>query len=186
LRTKRQKHGNLEFELALESLKGKILKVGWVTEKFYPPKKRVTYENNKKVVTLKPSNFTTAAVGYIAEFGSLKRNIPPRPIMTPTNKEQKGNWKKIIENEVKKIFKEEQTVEGALETFGLRVAGDYRAKITSIQEPPLKESTVKARMRERNLGRKNKITQATATFRKPLVFDGIFLNSLTHSVETEK
>ena len=181
----RTKQNHINFELALTALKGKVLKVGWVAEKFYPPKKKISFEGKKKIVTLKPVNFTTASVGYIAEYGSLKRNIPPRPIMIPTNAAQKDTWARIARNEAKKIFKGEQTVEGALEVLGLRVASDYRKKIKSIHEPPLKESTVKARMRERNQGRKNKITEATETFRKPLVFDKVFLNSLTHSVENE-
>ena len=103
--------------------------------------------------------------------------------MAPTNAEQKSLWSKISESQVRKIFKGEQTVDGALEVLGLRIGGDYRKKIKSITEPPLAEATVKARIRTRNQGRKNKITEATSTFRKPLVFDGILLNSVTHAVE---
>lgn len=183
MKTVRKKQNNLVFKLALASLKGKVLKVGWVAEKFYPPRKRITKENGKTKVTLVPSNFTTASVGYIAEFGSVKNNIPARPIMAPTNAEQKSLWSKISESQVRKIFKGEQTVDGALEVLGLRIGGDYRKKIKSITEPPLAEATVKARIRTRNQGRKNKITEATSTFRKPLVFDGILLNSVTHAVE---
>lgn len=185
MKTIREEKGNLDFELALASLKGKVLKVGWVAEKFYPPRKRITTDNGKKKVTLTPSNFTTASVGYIAEFGSIKKNIPARPIMTPTNAEQKEAWAKIVEFEIRKIFKGEQTLDGALEVLGLQVEGAYRKKIKSIMEPPLAESTVKARVRLRNQGRENKITEITSTFRKPLVFDGILLNSVTHAVESE-
>ncbi len=185
MKVTRTKHNNVKFELALDALKGKVLKAGWVAEKFYPPKKTISFQGKKKIVTLRPVNFTTASAGYIAEFGSIKRNIPPRPIMTPTNSEQKEAWKKIIEYEVRKIFKGEQTVEGALEVLGSRIAGDYRKKIKSIYEPPLAESTVQARVRERNQGRKNKISGATDSMRKPLVFDGIMLGSVTHAVENE-
>lgn len=175
----RVKHDNIEFKLALSALKGKVLKVGWVAEKFYPP---VKLANGKQ----RRSTMTTAGVGYIAEFGSTKRKIPARPVMTPTNEEQKEAWKKISEYETKKIFRGEQTAEGSLEVLGARIAGDYRNKIKSIYDPPLAASTVRNRLRQRNIGRKNKITSITDTFRKPLIFDGILLNSVTHAVENEE
>lgn len=169
MKTEHQKNPHKEVILdALKHLQDLQLKVGWVAKKKYPN-----------------STMTTAGVGVIAEEGSLKRSIPPRPIMRPTIKEQTPKWKKIIEIEVRKIFDGKQTNSGALNILGLRVAADFRRKIAEIVDPPLKESTVKGRVRERNKNRKRKLKyeNATDTFRKPLVFNKIFINSLTHSIE---
>ncbi len=169
MKTEYQKNSRKEAILdALKHIQDFELKVGWVARKKYPD-----------------SEMTTAGVGLIAEEGSLKRNIPPRPIMRPTIKEQTPKWKKIVEIEIKKILDGKQTNEGALNILGLRVAADFRRKITEITDPPLKESTVKGRVHQLNQTRKRKLKYANVTdsFRKPLVFTKIFLSSLTHSVE---
>lgn len=175
--------GYKNLEIALASINGKVLKVGWVQDKRYPGGK-----------------MSTAGVGAIAEFGYAPKNIPPRPIMGPVNQEKKSLWAQIAANEAKKVYAGKQTWDGAWNTLGLKVAGDYRRQITQIQEPPLKLATVRARLHQTNAAaraantfagkKKRKIVkyadvENSATYGKPLVFTKYLLNSLTHSVENE-
>ncbi len=167
MKTERKKHPEI-LQVALNSIKGKVLKVGWVQNKKYPN-----------------SDMTTAGVAAIAERGSEKAKIPPRPIMMPTNNERKSYWRRVSTVEMHRIMQGKQTGEGQLNILGNIIAGHYRKKITEIFSPPLKSSTVKARLRYKNKGLKNKIKYVTATFEKPLVFTKQLLNSCTYAVEDE-
>lgn len=157
-----QGNGSKLLHQALDSIKGKVAKVGWVAEKKYPD-----------------SEMTTAAVAQIAEFGSPSRNIPARPIMRPTIRKRQNIWKRIAQAELKKVLAGQQTGEGVFETVGLQAAGDLRQRITEIIDPPLSPKTVAARKRQMA----NK--KVTGNLTKPLVFTKNLLNSLTNTVENE-
>lgn len=175
--------GYKNLEVALAGITGKVLKVGWVKEKYYPGGK-----------------MSTAGVAAIAEIGYAPKNIPPRPIMGPVNQERKALWAQIALNEAKKVYAGKQTWDGAWETLGLKVAGDYRRQITQIQDPPLKPATIRGRLYQTNSAaraanafagkKKRKILgqadiKENLTYGKPLVFTKYLLNSLSHSVENE-
>ena len=164
-----------QITFKLRELEGKDLNVGWVAGK--------TYDK---------SNFTTAEVAVIAEFGSPAKNIPPRPIIRPTMIREKVKWSKIAEREARLIFKGKQTAEGALERIGLVAAGDMRDQIKRIHDPALKDSTVRARairsigdkMNKTKAGRKRQIAgeMNRGLIRKPLVDTKELIGSLTHEV----
>lgn len=174
------------LSVALKGMEGKSLKVGWVKGKIYPDSK---------------SGMTTAQVAAIAESGSPKNNIPPRPILRPTIIREESKWKRIVTAESKKVLEGGKTAEEALDTLGLFAAGDVRDTITKIMSPPLQRSTVAAR--ERKLSGRIKVPKgdpnakfirgqrkaqikknlASDTLWKPLVETGILLGSVTHSVE---
>ena len=143
-----------------------------------------------------------AYVAAIQEFGSPKRNIPPRSFFRSTIAEKSGEWARLVEDGLQAVINGELSMQDLLDTLGLRVAGQVRAKIGSITEPPLSPITLALRKQKR-LGKT--ITGATvgATARaiaegktgpgelgdssginpKPLVFDGILFNSVTHVVD---
>jgi hypothetical protein len=178
-----QGDGRKNLEIALQSLKGRVLKVGWVQDKRYPGGK-----------------MSTAGVAAIAEVGYAPKNIPPRPIMGPVNREKKELWARISSNELKKVFVGKQTGQGAWDTLGLKISGDYRRQITQIQSPPLKPATIRARLYQTNAAaraanafagkKKRRIVKYSnvkdsPTYGKPLVFTKYLLNSLSYSVEIE-
>ena len=64
-----------------------------------------------------------------------------------------------------------------MEKIGLSVAGHIREAITKVQEPALSEKTIKARLAIR------KDKKTIGRIDKPLVFEGLLLNSLTYIVK---
>jgi len=159
--------GKTNLKKVLSELESMERKVGWVERKMYPD-----------------SDFTTAGVAAIAEEGSPKNNIPPRPIMFPTIRKRMGFWKSIVSHEMKKLVAGRQTVKGIFNILGNVIAGDFRERISTILNPPLKRATILNRMHKINKGRKNKLRedQLTTTFAKPLVFTKQLLNSCTYEI----
>jgi len=147
------------LKILLENAKKMSVEIGWVERKQYPD-----------------SSMTTAQAAYINELGSPADNIPPRPFMRPTYYAKRNLWKRIVENESRKMIRGKSSVEKALEIVGLKAAGDIRETITLIWSPPLKIKTIRARMARR--ANKNRV----GNLAKPLVDTGYMLNSLTHKV----
>ena len=107
-----------------------------------------------------------AGVAAVHELGSPKNNIPPRPFMRTTSEAKKPEWAKLMKQAAQAIVKRSETADSALNKLGLKAAGDVRETISTIQEPKLKESTVKRKGSD-----------------KPLVESGIMINSVTHRVK---
>lgn len=162
--------------VALEGVAGYVAKVGWVTRKQYPN-----------------SNMTTAEVAAIAEGGSTKNKIPPRPVIRPAIISESVKWQRIMRIEAKKMLEGKQTAQGIYEILGLEAAGAIRKNISVLLDPPLKLSTIKAR--ERQYAGRRKTFRArraqiakritTGKITKPLVFTKYFLNACTNVVEKE-
>ena len=110
-------------------------------------------------------------VAFWQEYGT-KRGIPQRPFMRPAKLHNEQKWNMLIAQEVRKCIEKALPLTLALQRVGLVVAGDIQHEIRSVYEPPLKESTVKARLRRH----KGKPFIMSAT--KPLVDTGILLGSL--------
>lgn len=138
----------------------KVSKVGWFQD--------AKYANGTPV----------AYVATIQEFGSPKNKIPPRPFVRPTIQEKTEYWKKIAVNESKKILKGNRSVDEAIGILGQVAEGDIREKITKIKEPELAESTKRNRRYKRANKKQSRYPE------KPLVDQGIMLDSLTSRVET--
>lgn len=155
--------GKSKLQSILDNAKKISVDVGWVERKQYPD-----------------SNMTTASAAAINEFGSPSHNIPARPFIRPTVKQKQNEWKRIINDQSKKIINGKQSIENTMEIIGSKSAGDIRETITNIWSPSLKISTVKARLARRN--NKNHVGNLT----KPLIDTAYMLNSLTHKVINEK
>ncbi|MGV7078487.1 hypothetical protein ACWA5Z_06735 [Testudinibacter sp. P80/BLE/0925] len=116
-------------------------------------------------------NTPVAYVAAIHEYGSTEKHIPPRPFFRPTISDKKTEWGGIAKN----LLKSKGEISDALELMGMRAAADVVETIGNIKEPPLQESTVKARKRRY----KSKSTQDPE---KPLVDTKLLISSISHDV----
>jgi hypothetical protein len=152
-------------------------KVGWIESQ--------KYENGVSVAQVAAQN----------EFGNPAKGIPARPFLRPAIKSDENLWKKTAEFYAKKIINGQATMEDGLNAIGLKAAGSIRKKIREVQSPPLSDRTIIQRAEKKKSF--SKITdgfkkyerleqmKASPTFTKPLIDDGIMINSITHSVENK-
>ena len=150
-----------------------------------------------KVGITAPSKYedgtSVAYVAAIQEFGSPKRAIPPRPVFRPTIADKKNNWRQVMERGAKKLSTGMSAAE-AMELVGLVAAGDIRKKYSTITTPPLSLVTLRLRKLKREgakitaktVGQVHKALKqvqgppdVSGVSTKPLVFDGILINSIT-------
>lgn len=121
-----------------------------------------------------------AAVAVTQEFGDTTRHIPPRPFMRPAVENNGNNWKKQFAGGIKKVLHGEILTGEVVETIALLAEGDIKKAIKAVTSPPLKTSTVMARLKGKKQGKAVSLTAA-----KPLVDTGDMLDSITHE-EIEK
>lgn len=140
-------------------MEGLELKVGWF--------ETAKYE----------SGISVAHVATIQEFGYPKKNIPPRPFMRPTVAREENNWRKIIDQESKKIVAGTQTPAGMFQIIGLQASGQVAKSIVAVMAPPLKPATIAARKRRLAGGK------TTKSLEKPLIDTGIMMETVTYTVE---
>lgn len=151
----------LKIKLATDSaknIKDARVRVGWFEES--------KYDDNTPI----------ALVAYFQEYGT-KRGIPQRPFMRPAELKNKAKWEQIALQEIKKCIETGRPLTQAMAKLGLVVQGDIAREISSLTQPPLAKSTIKARMRRK--GQK----KATTTIQKPLIDTGAMLAALTNKVE---
>lgn len=151
----------LKIKLASNSarnIKDARVRVGWFEES--------KYDDNTPV----------AMVAFFQEYGT-KKGIPQRPFMRPAEFHNKDKWDAILAQEIKKCLDAGKPLTQAMAKLGLVVQGDIAKEISSVMTPPLKESTIKARMRR--MGKKN----PTGSIAKPLIDTGVMLASINNKVE---
>lgn len=116
-----------------------------------------------------------ASVAAQNEFGNPAKGIPPRPFFRPTISENKSDWAKLAGQGARAVMLGNETGDSVAEKMGLLISGQVRAKIAQIHEPPLSPRTIAGRLAIRA----DKST--IGALDKPLVFEGIMLNSLTYA-----
>ena len=138
-----------------------------------------------------------AGVAAVQEFGSPKNAIPPRPFMSTTIEEKKGEIKDLFNRGAKAVVNGDSTPEDALDTVGLAVAGQIKTTISEISSPPLSPVTLHLRKLKKQgviitgsivadakkrhaAGEELDIDGVSS---KPLIEDAILLNSITHGVK---
>lgn len=119
---------------------------------------------------------SVAGVAIKQEFGEKK--IPARPFMRPARDYNSNKWRATFQGAVKKTG----DVAESFETLGLVVTGDIRAAIQAVQDPPLSDTTIKARLAKYKSGGK-KANHTTLV--KPLIDTGLMISSVTHKVEVD-
>lgn len=170
------------LEKAIKSLQNKVAKVGWVEKKFYPYK--------ASSMPIQPT--TVAEVAYLNEKGMYAR-----PFMRPTITKQETNWRKICFNKSKQVINGKATAFDVMEAVGSKASGDISKTIKQIWSPPLKPSTIQARInrysndsdlklstRKRRKAQLKKFVPSGLY--KPLIDTSLMFSTLTYAVEDEK
>lgn len=93
---------------------------------------------------------TNAEIGYVQEHGAPETNLPPRPHLYPTVRENR----QVIVNALRIAGRAALTgdlpkMEQTLERLGLRMQTAVRRKIVAVLPPPLAEATVRGRIARR-------------------------------------
>lgn len=122
------------------------------------------------------TNTPVAEVAIKNEFGDPINNIPPRPFMRPTIKAQRDNWKKFSSQAAKRIINRKASPDKVLEIMGLSIAGEVRTTIARLDKPALSRKTIEQRLSVR------KDKRTIGLLEKPLVFEGLLLNSVSYIV----
>jgi hypothetical protein len=168
-----------KLNAALKELDGVKGAVGWFETAKYADSTPVAY------------------VACIQEFGDGK--IPPRPFMRPTMAAQQQVWADLARAWSRRVIRGEVSAIAMMDRVGLQAAGDISKTIANITTPPLSPVTIELRRRAREgdtingraVGEAAQAVQsgdapggnAGASENKPLVFSGIMLATLTHTVE---
>ena len=147
-----------DLTLILSGLNGSELAVGWFEASRYDDQKPVAY------------------IASIQEFGTAGKGIPPRPFLRPTIANHKGEWTKILQQQLKLVVNGRLSLPDVFDRLGLLISGQIRQTISTLQEPPLKQSTIQARLRQRA----DKAT--VGGLNKPLVDTGTLIGSISHEV----
>jgi hypothetical protein len=168
------------LENALKNLNNKVAKVGWFEGSKYDD----------------PQETPVAQVAYNNENGNPSKNVPARPFIRPTIERQRNHWKQQAFIGSKKIIKGKFTVDKLLESIGQNAKSEIQKTISQIWSPPLRPSTIKARMERYAEGeglsestkksRKIKLKKfVPKSLYKPLIDTGLMLSTIINKVEEE-
>ena len=136
---------------------------------------------------------TNSELGFIHEFGAPEANIPARPFLVPGVKASWEKANKLLASGAQKVLQlnpnPAATVTRTLEEAGLLAQGEVVQQINEGIEPPLADSTLKARARRGDKGaikelenRKNDEAPSTSDV-KPLIDSGQLKQSITYVVK---
>lgn len=154
---------------AIRNLKDKSVRVGWFEKSRYDDEHQIP----------------VAQIAAQNEFGNPKQHIPARPFMRPAIAENQQAWIKTANNGVKKVIKDELTINQVLELIGQQAVGDIKKSIKKVYQPALAETTVLNRInRNKKLSNiKGKISEKNlGNITKPLIDTGIMFNTVTHEI----
>ena len=117
-----------------------------------------------------------ATIAHNNEFGQAQLNIPPRPFIRPALAENRRVWREQIKQGAKGLIQGLEKDEDVMEKIGLSVSGYIRAHIAQVHDPELSPRTIASRLSVL------KDQTTIGNLDKPLVFTGVFLNSVTYKV----
>ena len=103
--------------------------------------------------------------------------IPPRSFMRTTATEKNKEWAAISGSGAKAVLAGNATAHDVMEGLGLAAQGDIKKKILSIQDPPLKKSTINNRLKKLADGK------TVGNLTKPLVESSHMVTTLDYTVE---
>ena len=147
------------LQVALKHLEGKVGKVGWF--------ENAKYEDGTQVALIAAQN----------EYGNPSKHIPPRPFLRPTIASKQKEWADIAARGSKAILANKATTAQVMELIGRAAVADIQKTISLLQEPPLSERTIAARLAKR----KNKKHVGALT--KPLIDTGVMFATLISIIE---
>ncbi len=163
------------FREALVDLKKpKRLAVGYFSNQMYPARDKIPAKH-------------VATVAYEQDQGT--QEIPATYFFSGTVEEKKENWRKRSITFAKYVIKGKITYDEMLNRLGLTMQGDVQKKIVSINSPPLKTATVKARLKRLKGGgvrrRKGDGPNISLTAAKRLVDTGTLQKSTSYKILNE-
>lgn len=131
--------------------------VGWYED--------TRYDDNTKV----------GVVAEIQEYGAGK--IPPRPFMRPARMKNEEKWQRIAKQEIKRCLDNKQPLSQAFGKVAMVAQGDIVQAITEVWSPPLKKSTVYARLHRKS------DKKTIGALDKPLIDTGTMIGTIGVKVE---
>ena len=143
-----------DLKKQINILKNTVVKVGY-------------FENSKRV-----NGLPNAYIASIHEFGSPTNNIPPRPTLGPALQNNQEEFSKIIANSFRN-----GTIKDGFEMIGQLAVSKVKSEIATLKNPPLKEGTIRARLRGKKQGKSVSLTVA-----KPLVHTKQMLQAVNYEV----
>lgn len=120
-----------------------------------------------------------ALVAAVQEYGYSKNNIPARPFIEPTIQTKQNEWLTIMGKGVDAVLSGKKTINAVLDLVGQKARFDIQKAITQVFSPPLKPSTIRARLNRKS--NKNHV----GALDKPLIDTGIMYGTITNVVEPE-
>lgn len=85
-----------------------------------------------------PAGTSVIAVGIVHEFGSPAANIPARPFLRTSIKENRRKYLGLFKMLARKMVDGKSDMETSLKKLGAIAAVDVQSKITDIKTPPLR------------------------------------------------
>lgn len=142
--------------------------------------------------TNRDDEMTNAGLAYIHDNGSPAANIPARPFMRPGIAAAKSDIIRKMKQGAKKVLKGNS--DDTLTMVGLIAQSAIRAKINEGIPPPLADSTLKGRIRQRQAikGAKAELAHRKAGgaaglgLAKPLIQTGQLRNSISFVIRKRK
>jgi len=92
-----------------------------------------------------PDGTPTAMVAAVHEFGSPSRNIPERSFMRSAIEENQDKYIDLAQAGLQRVIDGHMTLHQLGALIGQAAEDDVKSKITDLQDPPLKEATIKAK-----------------------------------------
>lgn len=114
----------------LKKLAGMSLFVGW-------------NEGNKY-----KNGVPVASVAVTHEYGAPGANIPPRPFIRPATDAHWDDWNSSLEKGVRRVMNGKIKPKDMLIAVGHVIRADIQQAISEVRDPPLAESTKRARDRK--------------------------------------
>lgn len=184
-----------QLSARFKELDGKVAKAGWFESSVYEngtPVAQVA-AGNEFGQTINHPGGTPYKIGEDGRAVFVKKSegnglpvtkahtivVPPRPFMRPTAERETNNWLSIIANGAKAIMAGKATGMQVMDGLGLNAAAEIARSITQVFSPPLKKSTIRARLR----ARADKKT--VGLLDKPLEDSRLMLDSVNHTVEND-
>jgi hypothetical protein len=147
-------------------------------------------KNGRQAEDEEHSPLGNATLGYIHEHGAPEVNIPARPWLAPGVKSVEAS---VIEPGLRRAAElalegKPESVMRVYEVMGMRTASAVKAYITAGIDPPLADSTLKARARRGRKGAKQELANraagkpASTDLAKPLIDTSQLRNSVTYII----
>ena len=161
-------------------------------------KKRIASLEKQELLVGVPSDkaaregegLNNATLAYIHDNGSPAANIPARPFMLPGIEAVRREIAKYFGISAKLSIVSGSDIQGMLHKVGMIAQASIRNKINEGIQPPLKEGTLKGRIRKRiaikgakaELKHRKSGGEATLTNAKPLIATGQLRNSINYAI----